>query len=107
MPLAIGEDAVYGIKDNGTVFARETKTGKEIWSTRLDSEVEVPPSVAGKTLLVGTVDGDLLGIDTDTGDIVWTFKIGSEITSSPIVSNRTIYVGAKDGSLYAVTGEAN
>jgi outer membrane protein assembly factor BamB len=105
LPLAITEDAVFGVKGNGTVFSRELKTGKEIWSTGVDGNVGVAPTVAGQTLLIGDENGNVTGIDISSGKILWEFPIGVEITSSPIVAGDAIYVGAADGKLYAITGQ--
>lgn len=107
LPLVVTTDAVYGAKEDGVVFSRDAKTGREIWSTSVDAEVVVAPTVAGKTLLVGLEDGDIVGIDTFSGKILWEFPVGAEITSSPIVAGNTIYVGAADGRLYAITSQEN
>lgn len=105
LPLAVTPEAVYGVKGNGTVFSRESKTGRPIWSTIVEAGVGVAPTVAGETVLVGAENGNVLGIDTNTGKILWDFPVGAEITSSPIVAGNTIYVGAADGKLYAITGQ--
>lgn len=104
LPLAITEDAIIGVKGNGTVVSRELETGAAIWSIDVDSNVGVAPTVAGQTVLIGDEDGNVIGIDTNSGKILWEFPIGVEITSSPIVAGDTIYVGAADGKLYAITG---
>ena len=104
LPLAVTEDAVYGVKGDGTVFSRGLETGREIWSTGVDANVGVAPTVAGQTVLIGADNGDVIGIDTNSGKILWEFPIGVEITSSPIVAGDTIYVGGADGKLYAITG---
>lgn len=105
LPLVVTQDAIYGVKGNGTVFSRGLTIGQPIWSTVIEAGVGVAPTVAGETVLVGDENGNVLGIDTNTGKIMWEFPVGAEITTSPIVAANTIYVGAADGALYAVTGQ--
>ena len=86
------------------MFSRESRTGKEIWSTDVQSIVGVAPSIAANTVLLGTKDGNILGIDSKTGETLWRFHVGSAITTSPITAGDTIYVGTEDGSLHAIIG---
>ena len=102
LALAATEQAVFGAKSDGSVFARGALRGEDLWSTKLGSDIEVAPIVAADQVLVGTVDGDVIAVDTQSGVIQWDFPIGAAITSSPIVAGDSIYVGAADGHLYAI-----
>ena len=101
---AVAHDTVYATSRQGKVFALDSTTGNERWTTDLDVAITAAPTVAGETVLIGTKNGIVFGLDADTGEVVWEFKTGDKITGSPIVVGDTMYVVSHDGKLYAITG---
>jgi len=100
-PTVVGDVVFIGIL-NGTLEARDVKTGDLLWSFRTDA------SKANKGWVL-TADGrfntpfiffdnwreaPLLAQDRQMG-------VGS-IFSSPLVANGVVYVGSTDGFLYAL-----
>lgn len=70
--------------------------------------------VAGKRLIIGTMEGDLVALDTDSGATLWKLELRSgenvkntAIYGTPAVDGDTVYIGGYNGRLYAVslTGE--
>jgi outer membrane protein assembly factor BamB len=60
------------------------------------------PVVAGNSVYVGSLDGNLYAFNASTGVPVWTFAAGGAIHSSPAVSGGIVYVGSQNGTLWAI-----
>lgn len=90
-----------------------TKDGKVLWSTKLAGDLEKigghlasPPIVAGDSLLLTKVSGQILQVDADTGETTRTFDIGSPVRFPPVVHRGRVYVGTQDGKLVCInTGD--
>ena len=64
--------------------------------------------VAGDTLYVGTMDGEVRALDANTGETVWRFELRGEpklraVYGTPVIVGDTLYVGGYDGFLYALS----
>lgn len=86
--------------EKASLYGLDRKTGKQVWRTRGFRDtwstpllVEVP---GGKTELVFSTAGELLGLDPDTGVKLWNCEGVSTTTptSSPIARKGVIYVMA-------------
>ena len=64
-------------------------------------------TVAGETLYIGTMEGEVLAVSKDTGATVWRYELPTEeesdraIYGSPAVADGAVLVGGYDGRLYA------
>jgi len=100
-PTVVGDVVLIGVL-NGTLEARDLKTGELLW----DYQTEKSKKNAGWVLTSDRTlnepmifasnwrDGPIVGSDKE-------FHIGS-IFSSPLVANSVVYFGSTDGFLYAV-----
>jgi len=118
---AVNDQGVYVVNADNRVMAFEPRFGKPKWKTepKLEYDVIAPPTIAGKTLLVGTTLGGVYAIDTDTGAIKWTYSTFPSSTSDtliapktnvgapPVVSNKSVYVLTDDGTLSAFRSDAS
>lgn len=91
------------------VIATDAETGKQLWSYKLSGDVKkqggflgTAPLAAGKSVLLGTLDGKVLRIDPSAGKSIGEYKVGSPIRSQPVVDEGWIYVGTEDGKLVAI-----
>jgi outer membrane protein assembly factor BamB len=78
------------------------KFSKVKWQFHAAGQVISSPAVVGKTVYVGSTDGNLYAVDRETGTQKWKFEAKSRITSSPAVSDGLVYFGAYDGVFFAV-----
>jgi outer membrane protein assembly factor BamB len=60
------------------------------------------PSIAGETLYVADVVGNVYGIDALTGEGSWRIKVDGPISSTPVLANGMLYVASTNGTLYAI-----
>ena len=91
------------------VIATDAASGKTLWTYKLDGDMKkqggflgTAPLAAGKTVLVGTLQGSVLQIDPASGKRKAEFKVGAPIRSQPVVDEGWIYVGTSDGKLVAI-----
>jgi outer membrane protein assembly factor BamB len=95
------------------VVATDAATGKKLWTRKLEGDaaraggsLATSPVAAGKSILVGTVGGEVLQLDAKDGTIVKRWPVGAPLRSQPVVEDGWIYAGTTDGRLVAIdTGD--
>ncbi|HEX7070066.1 MAG TPA: PQQ-binding-like beta-propeller repeat protein [Rhodothermales bacterium] len=107
---AVGEDGtVYFGSSNGLLSA-VSATGQLRWQIEIavGKEIASSPTIVGRSLYVGSVDGSLYALDPATGQERWSFATPEPIISSPAVaSDGTIYVGSMDGTVRAISPDGS
>ena len=116
---------IVGDSDGRFVQAIDQRTGRELWKSKLDSNVLAAPTIVNDETLVSTTGSNMYDLDAATGDmvmvgkwrasagsiyaldardghVVWRTAIGDSIFSSPKAAPGSIYVGADDGFLYSL-----
>ncbi len=94
------------------VVCNDPKTGKEIWTYKLDGDLKkqggflgAPPAAAGGYLIMTTLKGDVLKMD-EKGKVVKTWETKSPTRFQAAVEGGRIYVGTQDGKLICIdTGD--
>ena len=97
---------VFGMH-NGEVVVLNSHNGGLIWRRMMSTQVLAPPSLAGRWVLVKTVDGKLTALDRATGRPCWDFTHKAPLMilqsdSAPIVSRGVVFVGFGDGQIFAL-----
>ncbi len=105
--LVDGVDGVIYIgSDDGYLYAFRASDGDQLRKISVSPHFPIRSTAAvstdGKTVYVGSNDGDIFAIDTSSYIVQWQFQTGSAVTSTPTVHNNEIYVGSDDGYLYAI-----
>ncbi len=105
--LPIGDRNVICMGD--AVVCLSAESGKLLWSLPLKGDLTkeggtlaAPPVLAGKHVLISTLEGSVLEIDPQLGKIVETYKIGAPLRFPPAVVQGWIYASTQDGKLVAV-----
>jgi outer membrane protein assembly factor BamB len=103
----IGDRNVNTMGDE--VLATDVATGKTLWSYKLAGNTQsqggflgTAPLSAGKSVMFGTLAGEVVRLDTASGKKTQTFAIGGPVRSQPVVDGGWIYVGTEDGKLVAI-----
>ena len=105
-PVVVGE-AVYAAGANGTVAKIDGKTGRDIWRTKLHTDLTSGVGSDGTYTAVGAEKGGVDVLDTD-GKLLWKTTVPGEIVSPPLVGNGYVIVRTIDGQINAFaasTGE--
>lgn len=76
---------------------------EEAWNFPTNNSIYSSPAVAGGTVYIGSLDGNLYALNAATGTKKWLYATGGSVESSPAVSGNVVYAGSDDGKLYALT----
>lgn len=115
---ALLADLIVAADAYGTVAAYDRFTGKRRWRTRIEAADEgfgfgfggkrddafVTAGVAAGegVAVVGTSNGEAIGLDVATGQVLWRVEISSEAEGRPAVGGGLAYIMAVDGRLVAL-----
>jgi outer membrane protein assembly factor BamB len=102
------------VSSMGDELVTTGKDGKVQWSMKLAGDMKreggalaAAPAAAGGSLVVATLDGNILQLDADHGKVQHSYKVGAPLRSQPAVVDGWVYAGSEDGKLIAVdTGDA-
>jgi outer membrane protein assembly factor BamB len=101
--VAGSDDTVFAAARGGKVRAYDARTGKERWDTDTDLELSAGPGVGNGLVVVGTADGDLVGLDSVSGKSRWKSRINGEILAPPLVVGDRVLVRSVDGRLRSLS----
>jgi outer membrane protein assembly factor BamB len=93
------DDSIVMVGHKGDVVSMQTTTGKELWETDLDIEVNTGPGGGNGLILIGSKEGELVALDESTGKQIWTQQLSSEILSPAKASNGVVVARTADGRL--------
>ena len=82
---------------------------KPLWTFEAADGFEGTAAIAGGTVFVGSLDGNLYALELETGRLRFKYTAGGEIKSSPAVAGGTVYFGDEAGTFHALeaaTGKA-
>jgi eukaryotic-like serine/threonine-protein kinase len=100
-PIAVFDNRVFAVIDNGFVYCLDVATGALKWNFNIGTFVdETGPAIAGNTLYVAPV-GKLYAFNTTTGAVKWSRTVPGWTQSSPAVDSNTVYLCSNDGKLHA------
>ena len=102
-PIAVG-DAVYAAGAGGTVEKLDAKTGKEIWRTKLHTDLTAGVGSDGTLTAVGAVRGGVYVLDAN-GKLLWKSDVPGEVISPPLVGNGLVLVRTIDGQINAFNAQ--
>ncbi len=106
----VANGVVYIGSSDGSLYAMNAATGKEVWRFKTGGAVNSTPCISEGTLYVLSADGLCYALDAATGKLRWRFETGGEkvydtwdyYLSSPVVHNGAVYFGSGDGRCYAL-----
>ena len=106
-PLVVGGLVIFGAWDH-KVYALNVRTGKLVWSTTTDGEINSSPAYAGGTIYIGDNSGTLTALHVKTGAIRWKARSFSRFGSgreyfyaTPTVAYGRVFAPNTDGTVYA------
>ncbi len=94
---------VYGLDNNGHVFAIDADSGKVLWKRRPARLNASAPAYAHKRLfVVNLIPGQIVALNVENGKTEWEKELGSRSESSPVVIGNRVFFGDEGGTLHAV-----
>lgn len=95
---AIADGRVYAAESyDARVYAFDLVSGREIWKTDTKLRLTGGPGAGSSTVVVGSINGDVVALSADTGVERWRVKASSEILSTPLVAGDVVVVRSGDG----------
>lgn len=86
----------------GELRVIDAESGRVLRSFSLDMELASGPSVAGNSVLVGTIDGQAVHIDRETGAVRWRTQLSSELLAMPILRDGIVIARCIDGRIFGI-----
>jgi len=88
-------------------FIALDNNGKQLWKVQLGAEVLAPANVDGRTVVVRTADGRLLGLGVDDGRRKWNYQrvtppLALRSYASATVVRRSVFAGFSGGIVSAL-----
>jgi outer membrane protein assembly factor BamB len=94
---------LYGVDNNGHVFALDADTGKILWKRRVAQLNASSPTYSHHRLyVVNLIPGQVVSLDPKDGHTVWKKELPGRSESAPVVIANRVFFGDEDGTLYAV-----
>lgn len=90
---------IYAASRDGTVTAFDPESGKQIWRTKLETELSAGPGVGEGRLAVTAKKGFGIVLDAATGAEQWRADIGAESLAIPLIKNGTVIFQTIDNRL--------
>jgi len=94
-------DTVYVGDDSNNIYALDSSTGNQDWSSSISDNADSWSKKINGTIYAGT-SGTLYAFDASTGNQDWTFTNPSESIVAIAVANGTVYIGEGGGGVWAV-----
>jgi len=94
---------IYAASRDGNVSAFTPEKGKELWRTKLDTELSAGPGVGAGHVIVMAADGFAIALDAATGEEKWRADVAGESLARPLVSSETVIVQTIDNRLEALS----
>ena len=105
-PAIVGDRVYIGDAD-GTLYALNLKTGKQIWKYK-DPDIigfSASPAVRDGRIYLGDIDGKFLCVSAKSGKPLWTYMTQSVIDSSCNFYKDSVLVGSQDATLYRINAK--
>ncbi len=100
---AVGDDLVYAVSEDNSVYALDPATGAVSWSHPTGGRIGSLAAVVDGVLYVSSTDGTLRALDAATGTYQWSVTVDGE-PAMPAVINGRVFVGTSLGKVYAIGG---
>ncbi len=105
--VVVGGRVYLGAWDQ-RVYALAVKTGKVIWSTKTDGEIDGSPAYANGTIYVGNNAGSVYALGAEDGAVRWVGRSFSSLFrgreyfyATPAVAYGRVFAPSTDGTVYA------
>lgn len=92
---------VYG-NSLGYINALSTHSQQKLWHLKIAGPIYSTPVASGNTVVLGTVDGSIIGIDALKGKIIWKVITGRPVLAEGIIEDSSAYIGGGDSIFYKI-----
>jgi outer membrane protein assembly factor BamB len=96
------KDTLWFLKNDGTLYAVRTKTGRVLWTKKIGNLAASSPAYLDGHVFATTLSGRITALNASNGHILWARNLPSRTESPPLALRGMIYFGSEDGTVYAL-----
>lgn len=96
--LEFKTNVCFGTQE-GSLYAFDTTSGKELWRFRTEGAIQSTPVFADNTVIFGCDDHNLY-ILSEGGNLLGKIEVEGKIQGAPLVENNSVYFGSDDHHFY-------
>lgn len=98
---AFDKKSVYFTNSIGEIKSVNLKNKALNWKTETGNSIYFSPIIVKNNLVIGTIEGNLVGFDAQSGKQKWTIPVGGVLVGSPISENNKIYTASSTAFICA------
>ena len=100
--ILLSGSRVFYSSHNGKIIALDQKSGKELWSHKVNKSIATSPVSYKNMLVYGEYSGALYFISKGTGKPLGSFSFGTGMSAPPVISeaDSELYFMSNAGWLY-------
>lgn len=114
------DQRLYVVDSAGIVGAMDATNGKRLWQKKIaasesidgksgwfrggDIQITGGPGYGQNTLLVGSLEGEVISLSAENGSELWRTRVSSEVLSAPQRSSDIVIVRTIDGKVFGIDG---
>lgn len=102
---AVADGRVFVADAAGGVYAYEAESGKPLWQRDLGRPLAGGPGASRDLVVVGTRDGEAVGLRANDGEVLWRSGVTSEVLAQPAVGADLVVVRVADGRVFGLESE--
>lgn len=99
---AIAAGKVIAADREGTVQARDLKTGSLLWEVETELPFSGGPSLAAGRVILGTSKAEVVALNSENGELLWKTKVSSEVLAVPVIAKGFVIVRTTAGEVVAL-----
>lgn len=104
-PVSVYKGKLAGVTGRGKIFVLDARTGRELWSRKLETLFAAQPAMDGRRMYIGAMNRRVYAIRLLTGKTDWAFDTGGPIESSPVIEDDRLYVGSWNNAMFCLDRE--
>ena len=113
---------LYIVDSAGSIGAMDATNGKRLWQRKIDASESIDgdsgwlrgggdihitggPGYGENTLMVGSLEGEVISLSAENGSELWRTRVSSEILSAPQRASDIVIVRTIDGKVFGIDGD--
>lgn len=113
---------LYIVDSAGSIGAMDATNGKRLWQKKIaasesidgnsgwlrgggDIHITGGPGYGENTLMVGSLEGEVISLSAENGSELWRTRVSSEVLSAPQRASDIVIVRTIDGKVFGIDGD--
>ena len=113
---------LYVVDSAGSIGAMDATNGKRLWQKKISASESIDgksgwlrgggdihitggPGYGENTLMVGSLEGEVISLSAENGSELWRTRVSSEVLSAPQRASDIVIVRTIDGKVFGIDGD--